>query len=93
MAQRGNYRRTEHKTSFNSKDPLKVLLRPIGTDPQPGSNRPQAVRSYNNNNMGINALKMAHSRVFNIIFHKDSNSCFYLYLDLMVYLVSNCRKT
>ena len=46
MAQRGNHIRTEQKPSFNGKDHLKVLLIPIGTDPQPGSKRGQAVRSY-----------------------------------------------
>ena len=46
MAQRGNHIRIEQKPSFNGKDHLKVLLLPIGTEPQPGSNRPQAVRIY-----------------------------------------------
>ena len=45
MAQRGNHIRTEQKPSFNGKDNLKVLLLPIGMDPQHGSNRPQAVTS------------------------------------------------
>ena len=43
MAQGSNHIRIEQEPSFNGKDHLKVLLFPIGTDPQSGSNRPQTV--------------------------------------------------
>ena len=47
MAQRVNHIRTEQKPNFNGKDHLKILLFLIIIDPQPGSNRPQAINSPN----------------------------------------------
>ena len=45
IAQRDNNRSTRHKTSFSGEDSLKTLSIPNGTHTQPGSKRPQAVRS------------------------------------------------